>query len=484
MTSLDAAMTPEEFRRAGHALIDWIASYRSRVEEFPVLSRSTPGSILESLPSSAPDLPGDVAEILEDVEAHLLPGIAHWQSPNWFGYFPSNSSEPSVLGDLLSSGLGVQGMLWATSPACTELEMRMLDWTVEALGLPDHLRFDSPGPGGGVIQDTASSAVLACMVAAREQATCGVANSQGLSQESTPLVAYASSQAHSSIEKSVRLCGIGSRNLRLVETDQNMAMQPEALARMLDEDAAAGCRPFFICTTLGTTATGAFDPVADIAPLAAKHGCWLHVDAAMFGTAALCDEYRWMHAGVEQADSWSFNPHKWMGVTFDCSCLWLKDASLLVESMSIMPEYLRNAATESGGVVDYRDWHVQLGRRFRSLKLWFLYRVVGLAGLRAMVRRHVEITRELVGWIEAEDGFELVAPAPLTLACFRHEAGDEVTRVIMEAANATGSMSLTHCEVDGRYVVRFAVGQWGTTLDHVREGWKRIVSVAKDVTSS
>ncbi|MEE3001891.1 MAG: pyridoxal-dependent decarboxylase [Planctomycetota bacterium] len=484
MSPLDAAMTPEEFRRDGHALIDWIASYRAGVEQYPVLSRSSPGSVMESLPASAPELPGDVTAILEDVETHLLPGIAHWQSPNWFGYFPSNSSEPSVLGDLLSSGLGVQGMLWATSPACTELEMRMLDWTVEALGLPAHFRFDAPGPGGGVIQDTASSAVLACMVAAREQATGGGGNIQGLSQDSSPLVAYASAQSHSSIEKSARICGIGSRNLRLVETDEHLAMDPLALASVMKKDSAAGCRPFFISATLGTTGTGAFDPLDSIAPLAKEHGCWLHVDAAMFGTAALCEEHRWMHAGVEQADSWSFNPHKWMGATFDCSCLWLKDASLLVDSMSIMPEYLRNKATESGGVVDYRDWHVQLGRRFRSLKLWFLYRVVGLEGLRTMVRKHVEITRELASWIDETDGFELAAPVPLTLACFRHEAGDEATRAIMEAVNASGSMSLTHCEVDGRFVLRLAIGQWGTTLDHVRKGWELISTVAKEVTSS
>jgi len=362
--------------------------------------------------------------------------------------------------------------------------MRMMDWTAEALGLPTHFRFDAPGPGGGVIQDTASSAVLACMVAAREQATGGTGNSLGLSQDSSPLIAYASTQSHSSIEKTARICGIGSRNLRLVETDARMAMQPDALASMLEQDISDGCRPFFICATLGTTATGAFDPLDTIAPLAKKHGCWLHVDAAMFGTAALCEEYRWMHAGVEQADSWSFNPHKWMGATFDCSCLWLKDASLLVDSMSIMPEYLRNRATDTGGVVDYRDWHVQLGRRFRSLKLWFLYRVVGLEGLRAMVRKHVEMTRELVSWIEESEEFDLVAPVPLTLACFRHEAGDEVTRAIMEAVNATGSMSLTHCEVDDRYVLRLAIGQWGTTLDHVRKSWDLIVSVAKEVTSS
>jgi aromatic-L-amino-acid decarboxylase len=485
MTEHGPAMSPEEFKRNGQAVLDWIADYRVDEEGHrPVQANIDPGSVYDSLPSSAPLHPESFEAVMADVDRVLRPGLTHWQSPDWFAYFPSNGVEPSVLADLLSSGMGVQGMLWATSPACTELEMRVLDWTVEALGLPPHFRFDAPGPGGGVLQDTASSAVLACMVAARERATDGQSNIDGVDQRNRPLVAYVSSQAHSSLEKAARISGIGSSHLRLIEVDDAFAMKPEALEAAITEDLARGYRPFFICATLGTTGTGAFDPVDAIGALAERHGCWFHVDAAMFGTAALCPEYRSMHEGVERADSWSFNPHKWMGATFDCSCLWLRDATALTNAMSIHPTYLDNRATASGEVVDYRDWHVQLGRRFRALKLWFLYRCIGLEGLRAMVRHHVSLTQELVEWIDADPDWNRSAPTPLTLTCIQHRAGSEITKAVLEAVNDSGELALTHCELDGEYTLRLVIGQWNTTIKHVRAAWDRIVSTAAEFTSS
>ena len=485
MTDHGPAMSSEDFVRNGQTVLDWIAGYRAdEASHRPVQSNIEPGSIYDALPTTPPAQPEAFESVMEDVDRVLRPGLTHWQSPDWFAYFPSNGVEPSVLADLLSSGMGVQGMLWATSPACTELEMRMLDWTVDALGLPEHFRFDAPGPGGGVLQDTASSAVLACLVAARERVTEGQTNVDGLSQHEHPLIAYVSTQSHSSVEKAARICGIGSANLRLIDVDESFAMDPAALAATMEADRAAGGRPFFICVTLGTTGTGAFDPLDAIGRVAERFDCWLHVDAAMFGTAALCPEHRWMHEGVERADSWSFNPHKWMGATFDCSCLWLRDATALTNAMSINPAYLDNPATAGGEVIDYRDWHVQLGRRFRALKLWFLYRCIGVDGLQAMIRHHVELMQELVDWIDADPEWERVAPTPMTLVCLRHRAGEHVTRAVLDSLNESGSMALTHCELDGLCTIRVSIGQWNTTAEHVRAAWDGIVSTGRTITSS
>ncbi len=471
-------MGPDDYRRAGHDVVDWIADYRDRVATLPVMAQVEPGAVYEALPADAPEDPEAIDAILADVESIVVPAISNWQSPNWFAYFPANAAEASLLGDMLSTGLGVQGMLWSTSPACTEVEMRMLDWTARALGLPDAFRFDVDGPGGGVLQDTASSAVLACMIAARDRATDGRSGTHGLDQSASPLVAYTSNQSHSSLEKAARLCGIGSEHLRLIEVDDAFAMRPDDFAARLQSDLDAGAIPFFVNITLGTTASGAFDPLPAIAALAREHGLWVHVDAAMMGTAALCEEFRSMHEGIEHVDSWNFNPHKWMGAAFDCSCLWLRETSSLVSAMSIMPEYLRNRATDSGQVIDYRDWQIPLGRRFRALKLWFLYRGIGLAGLRTMVREHVRMTTELESWIAAESYLEPAAPRSHNLLCFRHVAGDEATRTLLHMLNDSGQMSLTHCELDGRFTIRCCIGQWRTTIEHVRSAWDRIRAAA------
>lgn len=462
-------MTPDEFRRCGRELIDWIADYYERIESFPVMSRVTPGEVRASLPKSAPQEGESFDAMLQDTEQSILPGITHWQSPNFFGYFPCNNSFPSVLGDLLSSGLGVQGMLWATSPACTELETHVLDWLVEMLDLPPN--FASSGTGGGVIQDTASSSSLCALLAARERATNSVSNERGCDGR---LVAYTSSQAHSSIEKAAKIAGIGRSNLRVIDVDENFAMRPDALASQIELDRKAGCVPCIVSATVGTTSSNAIDPVCEIAAICREHGIWLHVDAAMSGTAAVCPEFRWIQVGLELADSYCFNPHKWMFTNFDCDCFYVADRAALIRTLSVLPEYLRNKATESGAVIDYRDWHIPLGRRFRALKLWFVIRHYGVDGLRHHVRQHVELAQRLASWIKEDPDFELAAPAPLNLVCFRHRAGDAVNQAIMDGINQSGDLFFTHTRLNDRLTLRLCVGQTRTELRHVERAWARI----------
>ncbi len=462
-------MTPEEFRRHGYEVVDWIADYQARIETYPVLSPVKPGAIRDSLPSSAPARGESFAAILADIEKLIIPGITHWQSPNFFAFFPSNSSAPAILGDLLSSGLGVQGMLWATSPACTELEAHILDWLVPVLGLPE--TFLSTNSGGGVIQDTASSASLCAMLAARERATGFATNSDGCDGK---LVAYTSAHAHSSIEKAAMICGIGRNGLRLLDVDRNFAMSAAGLERQIEKDKQAGLKPFFVCSTIGTTSSNSIDPIREISSIAKKHCLWHHVDAAMSGTAALCPEFRHIHDGVAEADSYAFNPHKWMFTTFDCDCFWVADREALIQALSILPEYLRNQATESGSVIDYRDWQIPLGRRFRALKLWFVLRHYGIEGLQHHVRQHVALARDFAEWVKADDRFELTAPYPLNLVCFRHKGGDAANQTIMENLNRSGDLYLTHTKLDGKTTLRLCVGQYRTELQHVEQAWKRI----------
>ena len=326
-------MSPEEFRRQGHAVVDWIADYHSRIESFPVLSRVQAGEIRAKLPANPPAQGEPFDQILADIDRIMLPGITHWQSPNFYAYFPSNSSGPGVLGDLLSSGLGVQGMLWSTSPACTELETHVLDWLVPMLGLPE--KFLSSGAGGGVIQDTASSASLCALLAARERATDFASNSKGCDGH---LIAYCSTQTHSSLDKAMKIAGMGSDNLRHIPVDANFAMRADALAQQVAADIKAGLVPCFVCATVGTTSSCAVDPVREIARICGEHKLWLHVDAAMSGTAALCPEFRFIHDGVEFADSYTFNPHKWMFTNFDCNCFYVADRKHLIQTLSILPE--------------------------------------------------------------------------------------------------------------------------------------------------
>ncbi|MGC8874479.1 MAG: pyridoxal-dependent decarboxylase [Chloroflexia bacterium] len=467
-------MTPEQFRRYGRAVVDWIADYYERVESFPVLSQVQPGEIRAALPDAPPQQGEPFEAILADVERVLLPGITHWQSPNFFAFFPANASGPAILGELLSAGLGVQGMLWATSPACTELETHVLDWLADMLGLPQH--FKSSSTGGGVIQDSASSATLCALLAARERATGFASNERGCDGR---LVAYASTQAHSSVEKAVRIAGIGQRNLRLIEVDERYAMRPEALAAQIAQDRAAGLIPCFVCATVGTTSSSAIDPLPEIGRICRQEGLWLHVDAAMAGTAAICPEFRYIHEGLEYADSYCFNPHKWMFTNFDCDCFYVGDRAELIRTLSILPEYLRNKATESGAVIDYRDWQIPLGRRFRALKLWFVIRFYGVEGLQHHVRQHVAWAQEFARWVEEDPRFELAAPVPLNLVCFRHRSGDRFNEALLERLNRSGRLYLSHTKLDGRYVLRFCVGQTNTEARHVRAAWELIREAAQ-----
>ena len=462
-------MSPEEFRRAGHALIDWIADYRQRVESLPVLSQVKPGEIRAALPEQPP-LQGEPFDaMLADVERIILPGITHWQSPNFYAFFPGNSSGPAVLGELLSAGLGVQGMMWLTSPACTELETHILDWLVDMMGLPE--KFLSTGPGGGVIQDSASSATLCALLAGRERATNFAVNQRGGTGQ---LVAYGTSQTHSSLEKDMKIAGMGVENLRKVAVDDRFALRPEALAAQIAADRAAGLTPAFVCATVGTTSSNAMDPLPAIAAICREQGLWLHVDAAMSGSATICPEFRWIIDGLEGVDSYSFNPHKWLFTNFDCTAFFVADRKALIETLSILPEYLRNEATKSGAVIDYRDWQIPLGRRFRALKLWFVIRHYGIEGLRHHIRQHVALAQAFADWVRADDRFELVAPVPLNLVCFRYRGSDEDNQGLLDRLNASGDLYLTHTRLNDQLVLRLCIGQTYTEHRHVARAWARI----------
>ena len=469
-------MTPAEFRRYGRTVVDWIADYYEQIESLPVLSQVEPGQIRSSLPAEPPESGEPFEDILKDISDLILPGLTHWQSPNFFAFFPANSSGPSILADLLSSGLGVQGMLWATSPACTELETHVLDWLVDMLGLPH--KFLSSSSGGGVIQDGASSASLCALLAARERATNFAGNEHGGDGR---LVVYTSNQAHSSIEKAVKIAGIGRQNLRLIDVDDSLAMRPDLLARQIEKDRQANRLPCFVAATVGTTSTTAMDPLQEIGDICNKNNIWLHVDAAMAGAAALCPEFRWIQNGLEKADSYCFNPHKWMFTNFDCDCFYVGDRKTLIQTLSILPEYLRNKATESGEVIDYRDWHVPLGRRFRSLKLWFVIHHYGVKGLRYHIRRHVELAQLFAKRVKRDDRFELALPPPLNLVCFRHRDGDKINQQIMDRLNTSGDLYLTHTRINDLLTLRLCVGQTNTELRHVERAWQKIQEVAAEL---
>ena len=472
-------MSPDEFRKQGKQMIDWIADYYETVEKYPVLSQVKPGEIKNQLPPTAPLESESMEQIMADVNSIIMPGITHWQSPNFFAYFPSNSSGPSVLGDLLSSGLGVQGMLWATSPACTELETRVLDWLADMLQLPE--KFKSTSAGGAVIQDTASSAALSAVLAAREKKTNYQTNESGSLGN---LVAYVSGQTHSSVEKAIKIAGIGKSNLRLIGVDENLAMRADLLETAIIQDLQAGLVPFFVCASVGSTSTNAIDPLPEIGQISQKYQLWMHIDAAMSGTAAICPEYRHILNGIEYADSFSFNPHKWMFTNFDCNCFFVADRSVLIKTLSILPEYLKNQATESGAVFDYRDWHIQLGRRFRSLKLWFVIRHYGVSGLRYHIQEHIRIAQQFAEWIRLSGEFGLVAPAPLNLVCFAHKNGNDFNRELLETINRRGKMYFTHTVINGQYVLRICIGQTNTQEKHVQQAWKNIQETAKELSSN
>jgi len=469
-------MTPEQFRQHGHEVVDWIADYWARLQDdptsVPVRSQVSPGDVRASLPVSAPEQGEPFSAVLADLDRVVLPGITHWQHPGFFGYFPANTSGPSVLGDLVSAGLGVQGMSWVTSPAATELEQHVMDWLADLLGLPESFR--STGTGGGVVQDSSSGANLIALLAALHRASKGATVRHGVRPDEYTV--YVSAETHSSMEKAARLAGLGSDAIRIVEVDGDLAMRPGALASRLERDVARGYVPVLVCATVGTTSTTAIDPLAQLGPICQQYGVWLHVDAAYAGVSAVAPELRELQAGVEWADSYTTDAHKWLLTGFDATLFWVADRAALTGALAILPEYLRNAATDAGAVVDYRDWQIELGRRFRSLKLWFVLRWYGAEGLREHVRSHVALAQELAGWAAADDRFDVVAPHPLSLVCLRPRwaAGidaDVASMTLLDRLNDGGEVFLTHTTVDGAVVLRVAIGAPATTREHVQRVW-------------
>ena len=473
-------MDAHEFRLLGHELIDWVADYRERIGDYPVMSRAQPGEVAAQLPAEPPLRGGDLGGIVADLERVVMPGITHWNHPGFFAYFPSNSDLSSVLADLVCSGLGANGMSWQSSPAATEVEDVVMEWLRTMVGLPATFT--------GVIEDTASTSTFTALLCARERASSFSQNRGGLQAEDAPLVVYASDQAHSSVPKAALLAGFGAEHLRHIGTDDEHALRLDLLEEAIAADLDAGRRPCAVVAAVGTTATTALDPVAGIADLCERHGLWLHVDAALAGTAMICPEYRWMWEGVERADSIVFNPHKWMGTGFDLSAYYIRDPDHLVRVMSTNPSYLRTA--QDGLVRNLRDWGIPLGRRFRALKLWFLLREEGVEGLQARIRRDIANAAWLAAQVDAAPEWERLAPAPLQTVCLRHVppalAGDEDAlaahnAAIVERINAAGAYYFGTALLKDVLIMRVSVGATATEREHVEGMWAALRETAAAV---
>ncbi|MEE8545506.1 MAG: pyridoxal-dependent decarboxylase [Alphaproteobacteria bacterium] len=468
-------MDSQEFREHAHAFVDWMADYLADVEQYPVRAQVEPGEIAARLPAAPPEEAEPMARIFADFRDLIVPGMTHWQHPGFFAFFPANSSPPSVLAEMLTATLGAQCMIWQTSPAATELETRVLEWLRRMTGLPEGFV--------GVIQDTASTATLCAIITARERATGFAANEAGLGAVEE-LTVYCSEEAHSSVEKDVKIAGLGRRSLRLIACDDDFAMAPDALEQAIEADLAAGRKPACVVATLGTTGVGGFDPLRPLGEICRRHGIWLHVDAAWAGSALILARERWMIDGVEYVDSFVFNPHKWLFTNFDCSAYFVRDAEALTRSFEIMPEFLKTA--EDDRVYNYRDWGIPLGRRFRALKLWFVIRAYGVEGLRRRISAHLEAARELADEVAAADDFEVLAPVKLALVCFRYRpdgvdegALDGLNQRLLERLNASGALYLTHTRIRGAYAIRLVVGQTTTRREHVRAAWRTIQETAR-----
>ena len=469
-------MSINEFKENGYKVIDWIADYYENIESYPVLSQINPGDLRKALSKEPPKKGDKFDSILDEMNNTIIPGVTHWQSPNFFAYFPCNSTGPAILGDLLSSGLGIQGMLWASSPACTELESHVLDWLVDMLHLPK--KFKSTSSGGGVIQDTASSATLCALIAAREKISNGKINESGFDDS---IRVYTSKEAHSSIEKAIKIAGIGRKNLRLIKVDNNFAMDPIKLREAINQDINNNKTPAFVCATVGTTSSTAIDPLKEIGKICDEFGLWLHVDAAMAGSASICPEYQFIHDGIEYADSYCFNPHKFFLTNFDCSCLYVSDRQALINSLTINPEYLKTEVSNSDAVFDYRDWQIPLGRKFRSLKLWSVIKYYGIDGIQSHVRQHISSAKLLSELIIEEEKFEIMAPTILNLVCFRYKGSDHFNKTLLEELNSSGKIYLVHTKLNNIYTLRFSIGQTNTTKDHVLNGWKFILKKTEEL---
>jgi aromatic-L-amino-acid decarboxylase len=470
-------MDSNEFRTQAHHLVDWMADYLEQVRTYPVKSTVKPGEIIARLPQHPPTSAEPFTDIFADFEKTVIPGMTHWQHPSFFAYFPANSSAPSVLAEMLTATLGAQCMLWQTSPAAAELEERMMQWLAEMLGLPSGFE--------GVIQDTASTATLSAILTAREKLTDYQINEHGFANHKFTL--YGSTETHSSIEKAVKIAGFGRASLRQIPVDEKFAMIPSLLERAIAQDRASGLTPLCVIATIGTTGSTAIDPVKAIGEICRREKIWLHVDAAFAGTALILPEMRWMSDGLELADSFVFNPHKWMLTNFDCSAYFVRDKEALIRTFEILPEYLKTS--EATRVNNYRDWGIPLGRRFRALKLWFVIRTYGLEGIQSIIRNHIAMAQSLVQEMRSTPDFELLAPAPLNLICFRyHPTGtDDLTKLnqlneqILAALNATGKLYLTHTKLNGAYTLRMVIAQTAVTQADVDAAWELILRTSRYV---
>jgi len=472
-------MTPDEFRKHAHELVEWMAGYIENVESFPVKSSVVPGDIFSKIPDSPPANSEPFNSLMKDFDEIIMPGITHWQSPNFFAYFPANTSPPSILAEMLIATLGSQCMIWETSPAAAELEEKMMIWLRDLIGLPYGFE--------GVIQDTASTATLAAIITAREKITNFSINSEGAENAGT-LKVYCSDQTHSSVEKAVKICGIGRKNLVKISVKEDFSMDPEKLKEAIIHDKERGHIPCCVVATIGTTGTTAVDPLRAIGEICRENGVWLHVDAAMAGTALILPEFQWMLDGREYIDSFVFNPHKWMFTNFDCTAYFVKDAGLLIKTFEVLPEYLKTRTR--GKVNDYRDWGVPLGRRFRALKLWSVIRSYGTEGLRDKIRYHIRIAAHLSEMISKEADFEILAPVIISVVCFRYipagYSNDQINALnekLNHQLNDSGKLYLTHTVLNGKYTLRMVTAQTNVTLEHVEKAWDTIKKTARSIKS-
>lgn len=471
-------MDREEFRTHGHQLVDWMADYFGSIEQYPVKSTVSPGDIIKQLPLSPPEKGESFDALFNDFQNIIMPGMTHWQHPSFFAYFNANNSYPSILGEMLMSALGAQCMSWQTSPSAAELEERVMQWLGQMTGMPDGFT--------GVIHDTASTATICALISAREMASEYTVNRDGLYNRMTFTV-YCSSEAHSSIEKAVKVTGLGKVNLRKVPVDEQFAMKPQALDKMIDEDLDAGYQPMAVVAAFGTTGSTAVDPLEAIVNICRDRGIWLHVDAAYAGTALVLPEKRQLIKGIEGVDSFVFNPHKWMFTNFDCSAYFVRDVEPLVRSLEILPEYLKTR--EGDRVNNYRDWGLPLGRRFRALKLWFVIRSFGAEGIRQKVRNHIQWAAELARDIDESDDFQLLAPVPFATLCFQFNPPqindidelNELNRQLMETLNDSGKLYLTHTKLNGIFTLRLVVGQTNQEQRHIKDAWARIKETARNI---
>ncbi len=470
-------MDLEEFRREAHKMVDFMADYLASLEEYPVKSRNSPGEVYDSVPNVPPPSGEGMDVIMADFNKNILPGMTHWQSPNFYAYFPANSSYPSLLAEMLTATMGAQCMIWDTSPAAAELEEKMMDWLKNAMRLPESWQ--------GVIQDTASTATLCAILTAREVKTDFTINKEGVSGKT--LRVYCSTETHSSIEKAVKIAGLGSRNLVKIPVDENNAMIPAELEKSIIADKAKGFIPCCVVGALGTTGTCAVDPVKEISGICKEHDVWFHIDAAYAGSALLLPEYSSLLEGIEDADSFVFNPHKWLFTNFDCTAYYVKDADALIKTFSILPEYLK---TDSRGQVnDYRDWGVPLGRRFRALKLWFVLRNFGMEEILRRLRFHISLAEDLEKNINDHPDFEMVTPRNFNLVCFRfapkgktEEELEALNKALLKQLNDSGKVFLTHTKVKGTYVIRMVTGQTYLEQRHVEAAWELIKSTASGLS--